>query len=94
MKRVLGIVLGVAAVFGMKMYNKGAAASDVKSHLVRVCDGETACVDAVNQNFDACFEQAYKMGGRRRSSRLDSKQLASCLNDKAGQPYFEVEPEK
>jgi hypothetical protein len=45
-------------------------------------------VRTVETHFDSCFESAYKMGGRRRASRLDADQLAQCLNSKGGQPYF------
>jgi hypothetical protein len=94
MKRVAGAVIGVALVLGLKFYNKNAAAHDVKARLVELCEQDSACVAAVDRSFDACFEQAYKMGGRRQSSRLESDQLVKCVNDRAGQAYFAVSKDK
>ena len=88
MNRVIVAVLGVCAVLGMKFYNRSASASDVKAQLVSVCAGDAGCVRTVETHFDSCFESAYKMGGRRRASRLDAEQLAQCLNSKGKQPYF------
>jgi hypothetical protein len=94
MKRVAGVVLGVALVLGLKFYNKNAAAHDVKARLVEICEKDSACVAAVDKNFDTCFEQAYKMGGRRRSSSLESDKLVQCINSRSGEPYFAVSNEK
>ena len=88
MKRVAGVVVGVALILGLKFYNKNAAAHDVKARLVELCDKDSACVTAVDRNFDACFEEAYKMGGRRSSSRLDSDKLVQCVNSRSGEEYF------
>ena len=84
---VIGLVAGIVAL-GMKFYNKGADAQDVKSHLVSVCADDARCVKGVEENFEACFESAYKLGGRRQASHLESDQLVSCLNSRSGQPFF------
>ena len=94
MKRVAAVLIGVALVLGLKFYNKNAAAHDVKARLVELCEQDSACVAAVDQNFDACFEQAYKMGGRRKSSHLESERLVQCVNGRSGQAYFAVSKDK
>lgn len=94
MKRVLGAVVSIALILGLKFYNKNAAAHDVKARLVEICEQDSACVTAVDRHLEACFEQAYKMGGRRRSSRLESEQLVQCINTRSGEPYFSVSKDK
>ena len=94
MKRVAGVLIGVALVFGLKFYNKNTAAHEVKARLVELCEQDSSCVAAVDQNFDACFEQAYKMGGRRKSSHLESEQLVQCVNGRSRKAYFSVSKDK
>jgi hypothetical protein len=84
---VVGLMAGLVAL-GMKFYNKGADAQDVKSHLVSLCADDARCVKSVETHVQACFDSAYKLGGRRRSAHLESDQLVSCLNSRSGQPYF------
>jgi hypothetical protein len=84
---VIGLVAGIVAL-GMKFYNKSADAQETKSHLVSLCADDARCVKSVEANFDACFESAYKLGGRRQAAHLGADQLASCLNSRSGQPYF------
>jgi hypothetical protein len=88
MNRLLVGLLGVGLVLGLKYYNRSSAATDVKAHLVQLCEGESGCLSAVEHNFDGCFEQAYKMGGRRQASHLESGELVQCLNDKGRKSYF------
>lgn len=84
---VIGLVAGIVAL-GMKFYNKSADAQDVKAHLVSLCESDSRCVKSVEDNFQACFDSAYKLGGRRQGARLETDQLVSCLNQRSGQPYF------
>lgn len=86
-KLAIGLV-AIVAVLGMKFYNKSSASTEVKAHLVTLCHGDAGCQSAVDSHFEACFESAYKMGGRRSSSRLESEQLVSCINSRSGKPYF------
>ena len=87
MNRVLGILVAVVAVFGMKFYNKSSSANEVRTHLESLCD-DAQCKQAVATHFESCFDAAYKMGGHRRSSSLEAGQLIQCINTKAGQEYF------
>jgi len=88
-KRVLfGVLAGVFAL-GMKFYNKSTDSQELKSHLVSLCAGDSRCVRSVETNFEACFDQAYKMGGRRTASHLESDEFVACMNNR-GATYFRV----
>jgi hypothetical protein len=93
-RKLAAALVGVVAILGMKFYNKASAHDDVQGRLVQLCAGDTECVAAVGQHYEACFDASYKMGGRRTSSRLDLNALVKCVNTKSGVPYFAVEPER
>jgi hypothetical protein len=93
MKRLAVTVLSIAALLGMKFYNKAHASDTVKQRLVVLCEGDAQCTKAVETHFAACFDQSYKMGGRRQSSRLDGAELAGCINTRAGRKYFAFQSE-
>jgi hypothetical protein len=88
MKRAAIGILGVAILFGVKFFNKSSDGKAVKAQLVALCEGDAKCTQSVEAHFDACFDSAYKLGGRRRSSHVESGQLVECLNSRAGRPYF------
>jgi hypothetical protein len=94
MKRLLIGVVTVAALLGMKFYNKASAHDKVRARLVELCEGEAQCLAAVETHFDSCFEQSYKMGGRHRSASLNFDAFVSCMNSRAGKPYFQVDEEE
>jgi hypothetical protein len=88
-KRVLfGLLAGIAAL-GMKFYNKSTDSQELKARLVSLCAGDSRCVQSVDTNFDACFDQAYKLGGRRTASHLESDEFIACMNNR-GAAYFKV----
>lgn len=88
MKRVAVGLLGVALLFGMKFFNKSSDSRAVKARLVALCESDARCVQSVEAHFESCFEAAYKLGGRRKSSHLESGELVRCLNSRAGESYF------
>jgi hypothetical protein len=92
--RLAGAVFAIVAVLGMKFYGKASAHDDVKARLVELCESDTGCLSAVEAHYDACFDGSYKMGGRRSSSKLDVDALVACVNEAAGEPYFEVNTEE
>ena len=94
MKRLAGALVAIVAIVGMKFYNKASAHDDVQARLIELCEGDDACQTAVRTHYDACFDQAYKMGGRRQSSKLDLNDLVKCVNSRAGEEYFSVDEEK
>lgn len=94
MKRLAGALVAIAAMVGMKFYNKASAHDDVQARLVALCEGDDACQTAVRTHYDACFDASYKMGGRRQSSKLDLSTLVKCVNSRSGEEYFTVEEGK
>jgi hypothetical protein len=94
MRRLAGALVAIVAIVGMKFYSKTSTHADVQARLVELCEGDAACQTAVRTHYDACFEQAYKMGGRHESSKLDLDNLVKCVNSHAGEDYFTVEEEK
>jgi hypothetical protein len=92
MRKVLGIVIAIAVVFGIRLWSKSNAESTVRQRLVEVCEGEAPCVAAVEKHFDACFEQSYSMSRRR--SRLDNDKLVTCINDRSGAEWFSADEEE
>jgi hypothetical protein len=91
--RVLGVILIIAVVVGLKFYNRSSSHDEAKARLLEVCEGDAGCIKAVEQHYERCFEASYKMGGRRQSSKFDLNKLVGCLNDASGETYFEVAEE-
>jgi len=88
-KRVLfGVLAGVVAL-GTKFYGKSSDSEELKAHLVSLCAGDRGCVQSVETSFEACFDQAYKMGGRRTAAHLESDEFVACMNHR-GANYFRV----
>jgi hypothetical protein len=94
MKRLGAALVGVVVLVGMKFYNKASAHDDVQSRLIELCEGDAQCQSAVRTHYDACFDSAYKMGGRRQGSKLDVNALVACVNTKSGEDYFSVDESK
>jgi hypothetical protein len=90
MNRLVGAVLAVGVILGMKFWNKQSAYKETKARLVSLCEGDAACVSSVGRDFDACFESAYSMGGKRQGGKLGAENLVRCLNQKSGEQYFAV----
>jgi hypothetical protein len=89
-KIALGLV-GAAALIGYKFYQRSSSASETRAELVTICEGDAACKAAVDKHFEACHEQAYRLGGRRQSGGLNAQQLTACINSAAGQDFFAAE---
>jgi hypothetical protein len=88
-KRVLfGVLAGIVAL-GTRFYNKSTDSQELKTHLVTLCAGDSRCVQSVETNFEPCFDHAYKMGGRRQASHLQSDEFIACMNNR-GASYFKV----
>ncbi|QSQ19506.1 hypothetical protein JY651_29830 [Pyxidicoccus parkwayensis] len=88
----LGLVVA-AAVIGYKFYSKSSAKTEVREQLQRICEKDAECLGSVEQHFESCFEQHYKLGGRRRAGGLDQSAMVSCINGRAGKPLFSVSEE-
>lgn len=94
MNKLAGALVAVIAIVGMKFYNKASAHDDVQSRLVELCEGDATCQAAVKTHYDACFDSAYKLGGKNQSSKLDLNTLVKCVNERAGEEYFTVTEDK
>ncbi len=94
MKSIAGALVAIIAIVGMKFYNKASAHDDEQARLIELCEGDAECQAAVKAHYEACFDSAFKMGGRRQSSKLDVNALVACVNSKAGEDYFAVDEEK
>jgi hypothetical protein len=88
MLRGVGIVIAIAATLGFKFWDKSQAHDESKAQLVALCSTDVTCVTAVSTHFEACFDASYSMGGRRSSGSLNAEAMASCINQRAGQPLF------
>jgi hypothetical protein len=93
-RTLAGLLLGVAAILGMKFYSKTSAHDDVMARLLSLCSTDAECVADVRKHYDACFESAYMTGGRAASSRVDVDALVRCVNKRSGVPYFAVYEEE
>jgi hypothetical protein len=88
MNRLLGAVLTLATIFGIRVYNKHSAANEVRVKLEALCTGDSACLKSVEANFDACFEDAYSVASRKQDGPRVAQVLVGCLNQKSGEEYF------
>ena len=88
MNRLLGALMTVAVMFGMRAYNQHESASEVKAKLTSLCSGDQACIASVETNFDACFENAYGVASGKDDAQKVARSLVSCLNQKSGEEYF------
>jgi hypothetical protein len=88
MNRLLGAILGLATIFGIRVYNKNAAAAEVKTRLAALCEGQRACLASVETHFEACFDEAYNVSSRSQDGQKIARSLVTCLNQKSGEEYF------
>jgi hypothetical protein len=96
-KRVAVGLIAVLAGLGLKFYDRHArhaSSQEIQAHLTTLCAGDALCARAVASHFEACFEPAYKTGGRHASSRIEGAQLVDCLNTRAGTAYFTYDASK
>jgi hypothetical protein len=92
-RRLVGAVLALVAILGMKLYGKGSAHADVKARLVALCGTDSECQADVQRHYDACFDASRTIGGRRTLSKPDTDALVACVNRESGVPYFAVRKE-
>jgi hypothetical protein len=78
---------------GVKFYNKTSAHDEVQARLIELCEGDAQCQSAVRTHYDACFDSAYKLGGRRSGSKLDVNALVTRELE-VGRGYFAVDESK
>jgi hypothetical protein len=85
---VLVLALSVFGIFAIFMA-KSDASKKVREQLTVSCNSDQACLAALDQHFDTCFNANFKpRGGRYRGSKLRVVPFNACLNEKAGKDYF------
>lgn len=92
-KQLVGAVVVVVAVVGLKVHGKARAERETRQALVDLCEGDEDCLAAVDEHFDACFGKAYDLGGRRRAATLDVEEMVECLNSRSGNDWFGYAPD-
>jgi hypothetical protein len=92
-RRLLAGLVAVLAILGMRLFDKGTTHDEVHARLLELCAEDEGCEAAVRRHYDACFEEAFEGGSRRRPSRLDVDTLVQCVNTRAHVPYFTVRQE-
>jgi hypothetical protein len=88
LKKAVLVAVGVAAVMGFKFWSKIRDKADARERLTQICADDKACLSALDQHFEACFAEAYSLGGRRRAASLNNDKFLSCFNTKAGSEVF------
>jgi hypothetical protein len=98
MRKVVGVVVVIVVLVGLKFYNKGsddkAVLADMKALIAQVASSadETTYLNGIlEREHSKAFDAAYDMGGRRRSAKLDEDKyidaifkamISQCENDK------------
>lgn len=84
----VGVVVAIVLAVGFKFWDKSRQSEEYKTQMVQLCAGDAACITAVGQHFDDCFDSSYSMGGRRQSGSLNAQAMAACVNQRSGQQLF------
>ena len=78
--------IAIAAVIGLKFYNKTNSQLSVKERLVELCATDQSCLTDLDQYYDECFNGNYRMA--RHSSGLQQEGFLNCLNSRSGKQHF------
>lgn len=89
-KRLAFGLIGAGALIGLKFYSKADTYDQMKASLERSCAADDACVAAVHEHFDVCFDQNYDMGSRTRAAAIKPESFLSCFNDRSGVEHFSL----
>ena len=84
---VFGII-GIGIFFGFKFYNKSQAKAEVKTQVTALCNGDDACLSAMDTHFPECFSKSYSLGGRRRAGGLNTEKFVDCFNQASGTNFL------
>lgn len=83
---LIAVPLAIAGL-GYQYYERGESSKETKAKMLEICAGDAACVAAVNEHGDACFEAHYSM--RRRHTGLEMDEFVACVNERSGTDFFE-----
>jgi hypothetical protein len=87
---VVGLI--VAAFFGYRSYKKGSTRTSTLQKLEQTCQGDAGCMASLSEHFESCFDEHYRLGGRRRRAKgLNEPAMLTCINSRSGKAHFAVD---
>lgn len=76
MIKVIKFLAIIIVAIAIRVYGKSSSHDDIKEQLTTACQGRETCLEAVNEKYDGCFDNAYTIG---RHSRFDQDQFTACM---------------
>jgi hypothetical protein len=89
-KKTLIAIPLVGAFAGWQYYSKSQESKEMKARMITMCEGEAACLAAVEQHAAGCFDENYRMG--RRSQGVKMEEFVTCVNTRSGTQFFQSVP--
>lgn len=78
MKKLIQIIILIAFAVGLRLYYKSSSQDELKDVLIKSCDANEECVTRIEEKYDACYEDSYKLGRR---STFDEDKFVSCMQN-------------
>ena len=75
-------VLAIGVFFGLKFYNKNSTSDNVKQQMYEICaefPDQARIRKIIDKHHDHCFEESFRMGGRRSSSKFDDERYVKMM---------------
>jgi len=91
-KKILIAIPLLALFMGWQYYNKNKESKETRAEMIRMCDGDTRCISAVEKYEESCFDDHYHMG--RRSQGVKTDEFVACINQHAGEEFFVSVPKQ
>ena len=91
-KKILIAIPLVAAFAGWQYYTKNKEGKEMKANMLTMCEGDKACLDAVEKYAAQCFDEHYRMG--RRSQGVLTEEFVTCVNKNSGTDFFVSVPKE
>ena len=58
----------------------------VRGNLEKACNGQPECLQAIDENFDACLDEY--IAATERDGAADPNVMAQCMNTRSGKEWF------
>jgi hypothetical protein len=78
MSNVIKFLAILSLAIGVRVYSKSSNHDDIKNQILAACEDNQRCVDAVNEKYESCFDNAYSMGRR---SHFNEDQFLKCMGE-------------
>lgn len=81
---LIAVVIG-AGLIGWKYWNKSSSSDEVKQEvkdLFKDFEDQKLIGTLIDKHHDACFDECYTMGGRRRSAKFDADRYLQMMADR------------